>query len=694
MTWKRKISSMGFDLKKTRFQIIIDGLLSPRYYPAFLFFITYLAYGIFIPFLGFYGDDFSLAWLAYKVGSLDPFFLIYRPILRQFFYLVTGIISPSVIQWHLVFTFIRYLLALQIFYLFRSIKAIDTRAPYWISLLFLIYPGALIFYQPVTFTTLFLVFIFLITSFWCTVKSMEEKKRSWIYVVLSLIFQVLNLITLEYFYFLDLLRYVIIWFGVSEKDMKTRLKKTLIKSAPFLVVFTVVSIYRIINVAQIVSYQPALIQDFTSNPFNAFLKLISNAGRDMFNLGIRVWISIFQPQVYLAQQGKTTSIFYLFLIAFSGIVMFYYFSRVFPLPAFKKEKLKKSNYFLVLVGLFALFLGGLSPWMANLETSIDPVIKNRFSLSFAPGAALLVSGLLLLSRKSKIPLIIIAMISAFSIGTHVLVANQFRYDWIEQKRFYWQMAWRFPTLSVPTTIIADHSTVNIGAENPISAAINWMYFHEGFGRTQNQAGYYLLYNEARIKAELNDLQTPLPPMNTGLIGRGSYEQYHLLALENYQGCMRVLDPLTSPLDESLPAYLKRAVVVSDLNCEYIDDPSHPALMDPNIFGPEPQHEWCYYFQKADLARSRRQWAEMLQLKSTAEQKGYFPQNAQEKMVFLYAHIGSGDYQSALALSRELSAEGADHTKMICKIWEKMGQEQLAIPLETRNIVVMEFSCSS
>ena len=669
------------------------ALKSIYFFPVFLFIVTFVTYGIFIPVLGYYGDDFSLAWLAYKVGSVDSFFTQNRPIFGQIFLAITKLLSPSPWQWHLTFTILRWLLALQIFNLFRSIKSIDERAAYWISLLFLIYPGALIFYQPVTFTGVFLPLTFLISSVWCSIISLQNKKYSWLFRLVGLILELLNLIIIEYFYFLEVLRYVLIWLGLSEKNPKNRLKKTVIESAPNLIMFIALSLYRTINQTTIVHYEPVLIHDLLTNPLNAILNFIPIASRDIFNFGVKAWLNVFQPQSFFMQQGKTTSLVYLLLVAITGSGIYYYLNKKRPGLINADDKLKKCAVCLVLIGLLALFLAGLPPWIAGLPPSIEIIIQNRFSQAFALGAALLIAGLLLLlPKKSKIPIILLTVICAFSIGTHFFAANRFRYDWIEQKRFYWQMAWRFPTLPAPTIIIADYSMVKIEAENPISAAINWIYFHESFGKTQNQIGYYLFYDEPWLMTQLNGLREPLPPMKDHLIGRCMYEKYHLLTIVNEHGCLQVLDPMIASMDSTLPDYLKRGAALSDLNLSFNEDQSHAAIMDTQIFGAELPHDWCYYFEKADLARSKSDWQEMLRLKDEAGQKGFSPTQPGEKMIFLYAYLGSAKVYEALALSREIYSANKPYNQMICRVWEKMSLIETKSLQDTFNSLKKEFAC--
>ena len=42
-----------------------------------------------------------------------------------------------------------------------------------------------------------------------------------------------------------------------------------------------------------------------------------------------------------------------------------------------------------------------------------------------------------------------------------------------------------------------------------------------------------------------------------------------------------------------------------------------------MFGSEPPHLWCYYFEKADLARQLQDWQSVLQLEKQARARGLY-----------------------------------------------------------------------
>ena len=96
---------------------------------------------------------------------------------------------------------------------------------------------------------------------------------------------------------------------------------------------------------------------------------------------------------------------------------------------------------------------------------------------------------------------------------------------------------------------------------------------------------------------------------------------------------------------------------------------------PNIYGTEPGHGWCYYFEKADLARQFEDWEEVVALGNQAFKLDDHPNNPVERFVFIegYAHVG--DWDRALKLSRESYRVSKDYVgPLLCRLWERIETE--------------------
>ena len=75
-----------------------------------------------------------------------------------------------------------------------------------------------------------------------------------------------------------------------------------------------------------------------------------------------------------------------------------------------------------------------------------------------------------------------------------------------------------------------------------------------------------------------------------------------------------------------------------------------------LFGDEPAHEWCYYYQQADLARQRADWNEVARLGAEAQKLGLTPNDAIEWMPFLQAYAILENDKQVKLLSTRINVE--------------------------------------
>ena len=78
------------------------------------------------------------------------------------------------------------------------------------------------------------------------------------------------------------------------------------------------------------------------------------------------------------------------------------------------------------------------------------------------------------------------------------------------------------------------------------------------------------------------------------------------------------------------------------NVGLIDTTGERANTSTVIFGPEPAHDWCYYYQKIDLARQKLDWQAAADLADDALSLGLEPADASEWLPLLEAYIHVND----------------------------------------------------
>ena len=119
-----------------------------------------------------------------------------------------------------------------------------------------------------------------------------------------------------------------------------------------------------------------------------------------------------------------------------------------------------------------------------------------------------------------------------------------------------------------------------------------------------------------------------------------------------QRSLRVLDGEIEKDNLFVPVNI-REVAASLGSTEWIlPQPDRPAELPADLYNPEPAHGWCYYFEKADLARQQGDWQQVAALADQAFGLGDYPNDPTERLPFIegYAHVER--WEQAMELTRQ------------------------------------------
>ena len=114
------------------------------------------------------------------------------------------------------------------------------------------------------------------------------------------------------------------------------------------------------------------------------------------------------------------------------------------------------------------------------------------------------------------------------------------------------------------------------------------------------------------------------------------------------------------------------------------DPARPAQPP---FGVEPQPTWCYYFERADLARQRGDWQSVADLAEQAGAAGFSPHAASEFLPFVEAQAHLGQWEKAVEWTRGALAQDADVAPMACQTWLRIAGETSPSILRTKSSAI-------
>ncbi|GAB4546201.1 MAG: hypothetical protein Fur002_21040 [Anaerolineales bacterium] len=620
--------------------------------PALLALLTMFAYGLLLPFTGFYWDDLPFTWITrfLSPAEFNPAFAPYRPFLGPIFYFTASLIPPVPLYWQIFALVIRFSLGMSAWWAFSQIfEQPKARAA---ALLLLVFPGYSQHWVAYTHINQELIpFIFYLLSFGFTFKALRSRSRA--RTLIALLLQLCGVFPTEYFFGIEGIRFLLLYF-YAEKKFNQTVKTWL----PYLLVW-------ILNAAWLFYYYkfgPYHSYAVTAAQSPNWIYLIAQALDALWKTGIYIWIQIL-PLALAAPLAPAS-------LLTGGLILV---SFIFLAPQVDSDHAPAPRFSalrLMLIGALAILLGRLPSLAAGLPLTLQSSY-DRFMVSMMLGGVFFIIGAtdLLFQNGSRKRYILAALI-ALGVGQQFFNGNIFRRDWDKQRDIYWQMAWRIPALKPGTVLLAREMPIDYETDMSFTAPINWMYapnFQRG------DLPYLMLYTEKRIGGPTLpsfEKNTPIKFPYRTVTFRGNTSQAIVIYMPK-NGCLRVLDPAREDADiyAKQPDTLTKAIALSDPS-NILAETQTPAA--PTFFFPqEPPHGWCYYFAKAELAQQQGDYAAAAALGKQAFQSGYAPEDPTEWLLFVQADALSGDVAAARELSDRALHADARMRRGVCIVWTQI-----------------------
>ena len=658
-----------------------------RNIPLLFLIVTITAYGLLLPLTGFYWDDWPFVWIAKFLGPQEffPAFASVRPFLSPIFFVTTSLIPLEPIYWQIFALVIRFISGLSALFALNQIWPHHKRQILIASLLFLVFPGYSQHWVALTHINQeWLPFIFYLLSFGFTARALRKQyviarnaesttkqspselkiasgndrpRNDMIYALLLLI---LGVFPTEYFVSIEPLRFLFIWVIVSEKivGFRQRLIQSLKHWLPYFLIWLANAAWLtyFYTIGSYESYDVEVVKQ----PLTV-LHVFSSIGEAIWKAGFYVWGQV----IVLTSETITapTSLLTFILIFLSFFLLSFYFLN----HPFTQTSSSKFALPAILIGVIGILLGRIPSFAAGLPLTLQSSF-DRFMISMMLGGSLFATGLIeLLIRNLRIRTYLFALLIALGIGQQFFNANIFRRDWAKQQEIYWQLAWRIPSMQPGTVLLTDQMPIDYETDLSFTAPINWMYAPD---YTRANLPYALLYVEKRLGGSLSSLE---PNTNITLSFRtvnfaGSTSQAIVIYMPK-NGCLRVLDPARG--DEITygrqSRFLVEAIPLSDTSNIIMNNDQAAKLP----FLSEPNHTWCYYYAKAELARQKGDWLQVNALFDEAISLGFQPEDPFEWLVYIEAKAMIGEIETAEKLSSDAFAQEKGIRDGLCIVWKRI-----------------------
>lgn len=656
---------------------ITTWAFGPSAFPIFLLAVCVAAYAPFLPRLGFYWDDYPMNWIATTMGGegLARYFSTNRPVWGLLYRLTTPVLGSHPLTWQVAALLLRWLSGVALWALLRLAWPGRLALAAWASLLFVVYPS--FGQQSIAFlyAHFYVVLILFLLSLIATTQALRKPHRFVPLTLAALAAAAYQMLAMEYFLLLEVLRPLLIWHVLGERGIsgRNRLVKTGLHWLPYLVVWVGSIAWRSLLLG-FQTYQPTLLSRLRANPGPALFELVRTVLEDIWMILYGAWERAFAT-AFAPDGDRDTLRFALMAAVFTASIIYLFLARF--RPAGQRAWLRQP----LLAGGLALFVAGGPFWLTDLEIGLS-FPNDRFSLSFLLGASLFTAALLhALPWPRWTGSLLMALALTASVGLQFENGARFQQDWSRQRAFFWQMVWRAPALQPGTTLLTNDLPFHHYTDNSLSAALNWIYDpHNDPARMQ-----YMLYYPT-LRRDSEDWLVTLPPNRPitrdylATTFTGSTSRVITLVF-NPPGCLRVLDPEVEAVNWMVPLYLRETLVLSSLTPILAEPGEGQAapILPPHLFGKEPAPNWCYYFEKADLARQFGDWDTVNALAELAFASGDYPNDPAERLPFIEGYAHSANWQRAVELSAETRAITPAMQPVLCRLWQRIERETADSP---------------
>jgi len=602
--------------------------------------VAALAYLPLINQIGYSHDDWYLMYSAgaYGPGSFRDIFSVDRPLRALVMIPVYWVFGTNPLYYGLSAYLFRVIGGLAFLWslhmLWPQQKAMVTMT----SFLFVIYPGFLSQPNAIDYQSHIVGLAAALLSVACTLKAILTENR-WMKVsfhTLSILLGWLYLGQMEWYIGFEFFRWLSVFLLFSRQG-GTLVQKAIqaLRSAyPSLVAPGVFLIWRIFffqseRGATDVNLQFEQVKLY---PIQTIYHWTVQVIQDLFDVLLNAWtIPLSQLLGYVQLWGS------LIALAAVALVLFVFMKQS---DNDSQNDSQPSNFSVeaLWLGLLSAAAGLIPIAMVNREVSFP--FFSRYSLVSSVGVSIFIVALLSYVNGRILRTAIAAGLLLISMLTHHANAVKFAQETSMFKMFWWQVSWRAPHLQKSTTLIADYPVGGAEEDYFVWGPANLIYYPEKQNPEAIQPGLYATVLNSSAVTKILTRERQQYDNRKNIVTYPNYRNILILTQSTSNSCVHVIDGDQPEYSRHERDSIRVVGSYSEIEHVLTDETPHPP---PGIvFGPEPPHGWCYFYEKADLARQRGDWEEVLNLGAQALDQGFAPQDPVEWIPFLQAYAMAGD----------------------------------------------------
>ena len=628
-------------------------------HPFLIGLVSLATFGILLPSLGFYRDDWYLFATAQSEGAagIIALFQIDRPLIGYLYAVAYRFLDVSPLAWHVAALALRQLGNLAFWWLLRLLwprRASETLA---IALLFSVYPGWSVQPNAGVYSTDLAANAAALLSFVLMIKAMRSTGRA-LWMILAAAAGLLELLYLGIFESaigLEVARLAIVWFVIWQRDhggFKLTSLRALKADLVYMLLAAAFLTWRlfIFQSTRRATNLDVLFGRYGTLPLRSALSVAVEALKDVFETTVLAWSVPFYQFVAAGDYrdlaialGAAILLVTCFLYVAGGAL---HTDSTGDGPNRRNEhgQMIGMGAVVVLFALLPIDLAGRNVLFADQW--------DRYTLYASSGVALVVGGAIFRYLGSSARRAVLVGMIGMSVVVHYFSAAWYRDFWTWQRDLWQQTIWRAPGLKSGTMLFVSLPVGGYQEGYEIYGPANMIYFKD---QSLKIGGDVI---NAATATNLQ-LQKNRRHYDRSVLVDDNYRNALVAVYPRPGSCLHILDgrkiELPGLVDDSLVA---DAALYSRI--DMIDVSAQPAVLPRFLEGHTPR-AWCRYYQQMGLARQKGDWVEVGRLADEALALDFTPEDVSEWMPALeaYATLGRAqDMRRAAAIIRSLDGARA------------------------------------
>lgn len=627
--------------------------------PLLLLFLAATAYLPFVAQLGVYRDAWHVMRAGHSVNlsAVLQLFSVDRPFSGYLYVLFYRFLGEQILLWHLAIFILRYAGALACWGLARLLWPKAGGLALGSAALFAVYPGFLQQPDAATYVTFVTVMLGALLSLFLTVFSLGDAPvvfRAGA-ALAALLIAAGDLLLVEFLVGFEAVRLLLIWDLTGRSP--GRLRRFALRALPYVLTVLAFLVWRVFffHSSRPTTDLGALLTSYLESPLAVLGSMSANFLLGLFNIGLAAWAV---PLSFLVEQVPPVIQWAGLLVGVLAGGMFALAARALPDAA--GESARQAAWF----GLLAMVLTYAPIVLLGRSASFgSPLIgTDRYTFQSSFAAALLLVALigLVLPARASARAWVVGGLVALAVATHVYNGWLFAHSWQVARQYFWQLSWRAPLLEKGTLLTGQYPAMALTEGYQLSYPANLIYYPDsplpqitGEVLTADTLPEFL--REGTRPIERRTVPQLLNFANT------------LVAFLPREGaCLQVVDGRRPVLPDNADALIRLVAPHSRLSDILTD--AEPAMPPASIFGAEPPHGWCYYYQKVSLALQRGEYESAAGLADQARAGGFAAGDPSEWLPLAEAYVYAGQYEKAAPLLQIIAADRA-LAHQVCELLE-------------------------